>query len=101
MSSAQSKTKTRIIGISVIAFAIIVIVGGAGYAVMRLASNGDREANTSQDATVNNEDGKEVTQQSLSQGVNDMNESVKESQEAHEQAKKAVEDPTKRVKVSE
>lgn len=101
MRSAQSKSNVKIIGFAIIAVAVLVIVGGAGYAVYRLSDGTKKDAETSNTPKVSNEDGKEVTQQTLSDGMTNVNDAVKESQDAHEQAKKTIEDPAKRVKVSE
>ena len=42
-----------------------------------------------------------VTQQTLNQGMTDLDETVKQGKQAHDEAAAAVNDPAKRVKVSE
>ncbi len=96
------KKKPKIIIVAVIAvIAVLLIIGGAVYAFIQVGSEGDKKpAETTQ--KVDTDDNKtEVTQQSLNQSVSDLNETTKKSQVAHDAAKKAVNDQSKRVKVSE
>lgn len=99
MQSAQNKSKTKIFIAFLIVFATIVIIGGAVYAVVQISTQANKsgDSKTSSDGA----SGKTVTQQSLNQGRNDVSESVKQAKEAHSQAEAAVNDASKRVKVSE
>lgn len=102
MQSAQNKSKIRIFIIGLIAFAAVVIIGGAAYAVVQISSQSNQsQADTDQQTSSDTTGGKDVTQQTLNQGMNDVNESVKQAKEAHAKAEAAVNDESKRVKVSE
>lgn len=98
MQSAQNKSKTKIFIASLIVFATIVIIGGAVYAVVQIST---QAADTKSTETTSDGKTDTVSQQSLNQSRNDLNESVKQAKEAHAEAQAAVNDSSKRVKVSE
>ena len=102
MASSKNKSKTKLFIIGLVVFAAIVIIGGAIYAVVQIGSQAAETAtkNESQ-TTADDADSDAVTQQSLNRGRNDVNESVKQVKEAHAQADAAVNDASKRVKVTE
>ncbi len=102
MQSSKNKSKTKLFVALLIVFAAIVIIGGAVYAVVQIGSQAaDNESADTSQTSSDESDGETVTQQSLNQSRNDVNESVKQSKEAHSQADAAVNDASKRVKVTE
>ncbi len=99
METAQSKLKLRIVVIATIAIAVMVIIGGAVYALMQVGSDDTKTADTSQ--TTQKTDKKAVSQEQLDHGMTEVNSAVTRSKQAHSAAVNAANDAAKRVKVSQ
>lgn len=99
MQPVQNKSKTKFAIIGVIIAVLLVIIGGAAYAFIQLSTH--KEPTASQEQTEDPASSKQVSQQKLNRDLNDINESIDKSKEAHTAAQAAVNDPSKRVKVSE
>lgn len=99
MDSTENKSKAKlliVVGIVV----VFAIIAGAVYALVRTNETPNKQTDqTQQNAT--DKPKENVTQQVLQQDLTDLDSSIKKSQAAHEEAKKAVDDPAKRIKVSE
>lgn len=100
MDPTENKSKAKlliVIGIIV----VFAIIAGAVYALVRTNEAPNNQTNTQQNKPAADEPSKNVTQQVLQQDLTDLDSSVKKSQQAHAEAKTAVDDPAKRTKVSQ
>lgn len=101
MDPTENKSKTKlliVIGIIV----VFVIIAGAVYALVRTNEQSQApQTNNQSNQTDSSDENRNVTQQVLQQDLTDLDSSVKKSQEYHTNAKSAVDDPAKRIKVGE
>lgn len=100
MDSTENKSKAKlliVVGIVV----VFAIIAGAVYALVR-TNEAPKQTNTQQNQqNASDQPARNVTQQVLQQDLTDLDSSIKKTQQSHESAKKAVDDPAKRIKVSE
>lgn len=100
MDSPENKSRAKLL-IVVGIIVVFAIIAGAVYALVRTNESPRQQSNQQNQQGATDQPARNVTQQVLQQDLTDLDSSVKKSQEAHEDAKKAVEDPSKRIKVSE
>lgn len=100
MQSTQNKSKVKVFVAALITVAVLVILGGAAFAFVQITSQSDKNATEQTNGSAETES-KTVTQQSMQQSVSDIDESIKQTKSAHEDATKAVENLSKPVKVSQ
>ena len=101
MQPVKDKSKTKIVAIIAAIAVALIIIGGAVYAVIQVASSDKNQQQKQSETTEQTKNDKNVTQQTLNQGMSDLDETVKQGKQAHDEAAAAVNDPAKRVKVSE
>lgn len=99
MDSTENKSKAKlliVVGIVV----VFAIIAGAVYALVR-TNEAPKQTNQQNQQNATDQPARNVTQQVLQQDLTDLDSSIKKTQQSHESAKKAVDDPAKRIKVSE
>jgi uncharacterized protein YlxW (UPF0749 family) len=101
MDSTQGKSRTKLVVGVIGVVVVLMIVGGAVYALVRAGDNGKPQQETQKTTDTETKSSRNVTQQTLSQDMNDLDAAIKQNKQYHDQAKAAVEDPSKQVKVSQ
>ena len=95
---SQGTSKTKIIAGAVVAIVVLVIIAGAVYA---LVSSNQQQTVQPSNQGQNQPKPETVSQQSLQQDFTDLDAAIKKSQGYHADAKAAVEDQAKRIKVGQ
>lgn len=101
MHPTQSKTKQKVIVVSLISVAAVIILGGAAYAMMQFVSTKNKEQAAAQESTGHIKSDKGVTKQTLNQGMNDLADSIEESKAVHTETEAVIKDMSTQVKVSQ
>ena len=89
MESTKKDSKSRLIIAIVAIVAAVLIAGGAWYALASNKSNDNKSADSSQ----------MTEQQRLSKEADELSTSLKANQESQNNAKAALDDPSKQIKV--
>lgn len=102
MQPTQHTPHRRIAIAAAIGLVAMIVVAGAIYAVVRLSSEKKAvEPAESQGAAATSQGDKQVTKQTLEQGMNELDDTIQDSKQVHAETKSVVDQMSKQTKGSD